>query len=232
MPRPAHSASPQPVSPCGPTSVLPAEHVYAAVIGDEVPHQHSDAVEVGRHHVRRGAGTADPAVAARHVPRVPRGDVDAAAKPPRLAVEEDGVGAADRRRELVGCLVSGSRAGGPPRHPPHDARRLARFRPDDQLQHPHAHPRRPLPRVLRRLEAHVSVYPIPDGDDAYEAQLASYRSGASTAKFPLGKQIPLDLIARIRSSSASSTRPDQQLPSRRTGVGLPAVNDALVERDP
>ena len=44
---------------------------------------------------------------------------------------------------------------------------------------------------------HISVYPIPDGDDAYEAQLESYRSGASTAKFPLGKPIPLDLIARI-----------------------------------
>jgi uncharacterized protein YdhG (YjbR/CyaY superfamily) len=44
---------------------------------------------------------------------------------------------------------------------------------------------------------HVSVYPIPDGDDAYEAQLAPYRSGASTAKFPLDKPIPLDLVARI-----------------------------------
>ena len=44
---------------------------------------------------------------------------------------------------------------------------------------------------------HISVYPIPDGDDAYETQLEPYRSGASTAKFPLGKPIPLDLIARI-----------------------------------
>jgi uncharacterized protein YdhG (YjbR/CyaY superfamily) len=44
---------------------------------------------------------------------------------------------------------------------------------------------------------HVSVYPIPDGDDAYEAQLAPYRSGASTARFPLVKPIPYDLIARI-----------------------------------
>lgn len=44
---------------------------------------------------------------------------------------------------------------------------------------------------------HVSVYPIPDGDDAYEAQLTPYRSGAWTAKFPLGRPIPLDLVARI-----------------------------------
>lgn len=44
---------------------------------------------------------------------------------------------------------------------------------------------------------HVSVYPVPDGDDADQAQLAPYRSGASTAKFPLGRAIPLDVIARI-----------------------------------
>ena len=44
---------------------------------------------------------------------------------------------------------------------------------------------------------HISVYPIPDGDDDYENELAPYRSGASTAKFVLGKPIPFDLIARI-----------------------------------
>lgn len=44
---------------------------------------------------------------------------------------------------------------------------------------------------------HVSVYPIPDGDDEYESELAPYRSGASTAKFPLDKPVPYELIARI-----------------------------------
>jgi uncharacterized protein YdhG (YjbR/CyaY superfamily) len=44
---------------------------------------------------------------------------------------------------------------------------------------------------------HVSVYPIPDGDEEYETQLAPYRSGASTAKFPLRKPVPAHLIARI-----------------------------------
>ena len=58
---------------------------------------------------------------------------------------------------------------------------------------------------------HVSVYPIPDGDDAYEAQLASYRSGASTAKFPLGKPIPLDLIARITKLLGEQHGPGQNL---------------------
>ena len=50
---------------------------------------------------------------------------------------------------------------------------------------------------------HVSVYPIPDGDDAYEEQLAPYRSGVSTARFPLGKPIPHDLIAAITKHLAS-----------------------------
>ncbi len=44
---------------------------------------------------------------------------------------------------------------------------------------------------------HVSVYPIPDGDVAYETAVAPYRSGASTAKFALDKPIPYDVIGRI-----------------------------------
>ncbi len=44
---------------------------------------------------------------------------------------------------------------------------------------------------------HVSVYPIPDGDEDYEMELAPYRSGASTAKFALNKPVPYDLIERI-----------------------------------
>jgi uncharacterized protein YdhG (YjbR/CyaY superfamily) len=44
---------------------------------------------------------------------------------------------------------------------------------------------------------HVSVYPIPAGDEAYEAALAPYRSGAGTAKFPLAAPVPYELIGRI-----------------------------------
>ena len=44
---------------------------------------------------------------------------------------------------------------------------------------------------------HVSVYPIPDGDATFEAEIAPYRSGASTARFPLGRPIPYDLIGRV-----------------------------------
>ncbi|MFF0817554.1 iron chaperone [Rhodococcus sp. NPDC003318] len=46
---------------------------------------------------------------------------------------------------------------------------------------------------------HVSVYPLPEGDAAFAADLAPYRSGPGTAKFPLTKPIPYDLIGRIAS---------------------------------
>lgn len=53
---------------------------------------------------------------------------------------------------------------------------------------------------------HVSVYPLPAGGDSDQAQFASYRSGASTAKFPLGPPIPLDVITRITTLLAEQHR--------------------------
>ncbi|MFC9790189.1 iron chaperone [Rhodococcus sp. NPDC127528] len=44
---------------------------------------------------------------------------------------------------------------------------------------------------------HVSVYPLPAGDPEFERELAPYKSGPGTAKFPLGKPIPYELIERI-----------------------------------
>jgi uncharacterized protein YdhG (YjbR/CyaY superfamily) len=44
---------------------------------------------------------------------------------------------------------------------------------------------------------HVSLYPIPDGDAAFEREIEPYRAGKGTLKFPLGKPIPYDLVARI-----------------------------------
>lgn len=44
---------------------------------------------------------------------------------------------------------------------------------------------------------HVSVYPVPEGDEQLVADLAPYRSGKGTAKFPLDKPVPYDLIGRI-----------------------------------
>lgn len=47
---------------------------------------------------------------------------------------------------------------------------------------------------------HVSIYPLPKGHKALQEKLAPYTSGQGTAKFPLDKPIPYDLIQEIASS--------------------------------
>ncbi|MFJ2837186.1 iron chaperone [Nocardia sp. NPDC087230] len=44
---------------------------------------------------------------------------------------------------------------------------------------------------------HVSVYPIPDGDEAFDRAIEPYTAGRGTLKFPLGEPIPYDLIAQV-----------------------------------
>lgn len=44
---------------------------------------------------------------------------------------------------------------------------------------------------------HISVYPLPEVDGAFERELAPYIAGKGTAKFPLDKPIPYDLIERL-----------------------------------
>jgi uncharacterized protein YdhG (YjbR/CyaY superfamily) len=44
---------------------------------------------------------------------------------------------------------------------------------------------------------HVSLYPLPDVDAALEQQLAPYRSGKGTVRFPLGEPIPHELIKEL-----------------------------------
>jgi uncharacterized protein YdhG (YjbR/CyaY superfamily) len=43
---------------------------------------------------------------------------------------------------------------------------------------------------------HVSVYPLPEGDREFDEAVTPYRSGASTAKFPLSRPVPLELVRR------------------------------------
>ena len=43
----------------------------------------------------------------------------------------------------------------------------------------------------------LSVYPLPAGDDAFQQRLAQYKRAKSTARFPLNKPIPYDLIGEI-----------------------------------
>jgi uncharacterized protein YdhG (YjbR/CyaY superfamily) len=44
---------------------------------------------------------------------------------------------------------------------------------------------------------HISIYPIPTGDDAFQQEIAPYISGKGTLKFPLNKPMPLKLITKI-----------------------------------
>ena len=44
---------------------------------------------------------------------------------------------------------------------------------------------------------HISIYPIPTGDEEFNQKIAPYISGKGTLKFPLDKPIPLELVAEM-----------------------------------
>lgn len=48
-----------------------------------------------------------------------------------------------------------------------------------------------------RWKQHISVYVIPSGDPALDAELAPYKAERSTLQFPLDKPMPLELIGRV-----------------------------------
>lgn len=41
---------------------------------------------------------------------------------------------------------------------------------------------------------HISVYPVPAGDDQFNQAIASYIDGKGTLKFPLDKPLPMKLV--------------------------------------
>jgi uncharacterized protein YdhG (YjbR/CyaY superfamily) len=47
------------------------------------------------------------------------------------------------------------------------------------------------------FKKHVSVYPAPVGNADFAEEMRMYGSGKGTAKFPLDKPIPFDLITRM-----------------------------------
>jgi uncharacterized protein YdhG (YjbR/CyaY superfamily) len=47
------------------------------------------------------------------------------------------------------------------------------------------------------FKKHVSVYPAPVANPRFAEEMAIYGSGKGTAKFPLDKPIPFDLITRM-----------------------------------
>ncbi len=44
---------------------------------------------------------------------------------------------------------------------------------------------------------HVSLYPIPAGDEAFEKELAPYVAGKGTVRFALDKPLPIPLIRKM-----------------------------------
>jgi len=44
---------------------------------------------------------------------------------------------------------------------------------------------------------HISIYPIPGGDEVFEKELTPYRTGPGTLRFALNRPMPLDLIDRV-----------------------------------
>lgn len=53
---------------------------------------------------------------------------------------------------------------------------------------------------------HISVYPMPAGDEAFQAEIAPYRSAKGTPKFPLGKPVPYELIEKTAALLAAERR--------------------------
>ncbi|GAB0107672.1 iron chaperone [Nocardia sp. JMUB6875] len=50
---------------------------------------------------------------------------------------------------------------------------------------------------------HLSVYPVPAGDAAFEAAIAPYLAGKGSLNFPLKNPIPYELIAEIATRLAA-----------------------------
>ncbi len=44
---------------------------------------------------------------------------------------------------------------------------------------------------------HISIYPIPVGDDQLNQEIAPYVAGKGTLKFPIDRPLPLKLITKI-----------------------------------
>jgi uncharacterized protein YdhG (YjbR/CyaY superfamily) len=44
---------------------------------------------------------------------------------------------------------------------------------------------------------HISMYPVPAGDEAFEKKIAKYVAGKGTLKFPLDEPMPLELIEEV-----------------------------------
>lgn len=46
-------------------------------------------------------------------------------------------------------------------------------------------------------KTHIGIYPIPNGDELFQEEIARFKKGKGTLQFPLNKPIPFDLIAKV-----------------------------------
>lgn len=46
-------------------------------------------------------------------------------------------------------------------------------------------------------QKHIGFYPAPSGIEAFQAELAGYKSSKGAVQFPLNQPLPVDLISRI-----------------------------------
>jgi len=46
-------------------------------------------------------------------------------------------------------------------------------------------------------EKHIGFYPTPSGIDAFKEELAHYKPGKGSVRFPINKPIPYDLVEKI-----------------------------------
>ena len=44
---------------------------------------------------------------------------------------------------------------------------------------------------------HISLYPVPAGDEAFEKAISKYVNGKGTVKFPLDEKMPMKLVNKI-----------------------------------
>lgn len=47
------------------------------------------------------------------------------------------------------------------------------------------------------FKSHVGFYPVPSAMEAFSEELAPYKKGKGSARFPLGQPLPEDLVRRI-----------------------------------
>ncbi len=62
---------------------------------------------------------------------------------------------------------------------------------------------------------HVSIYPTPEGTEAFNKAIAAYAGGKGTTKFALNKPLPLELIRQIVEFRVADNLRNEKLTSGR-----------------